>query len=420
MPRRYRPLETACLLLTVVLIAPSAVAMTETDLLIEELQAGPGNSLVEGEYKPTLSSAGSEGEFESGSNGIPPEVWEIIGEESGLPELEKVLGEGEFENGPNGIPPEVWEIIGKETGVPDLGAVLDGDVTVEDVWDIVDSQYDLPDYGSIFGNDDILSGGYEDVIIKNFSGNNVIPINRPSSGGSIPLPPSSGGGNTPGGSGGSIPYGGQLPIPSGGNTTPAPKQTSRFNPFPRMIAWAKKFLNHPVFQAFGGGKNPRRSFQGHALGSLTRNSVVKSRDQANLLDQEMARLLAEPRLGEEGAQWIEQETGASQDILQTGLEQSNFAVNIATSSQNLTSTQDVAKAVATIGGHNAQLGGSNLMLQAQNQAALLQLQQLMSANIKLEANISEGIDEINRRERLERSRAFSNSAGETLFLPGVF
>jgi hypothetical protein len=97
-----------------------------------------------------------------------------------------------------------------------------------------------------------------------------------------------------------------------------------------------------------------------------------------------------------------------------------LAIAAAAGAEKLTSTQDVAKTVARIGGHNAQVGASNLTLQAQNQAALLQLQQLMSANIKLGANVSEGIDEMNRRDRLERSRAFSDSAGETLFLPGVF
>lgn len=407
-----RPIETACLLMMVSLIAPSAVAATalETDSIIDELLSdadatserqkrdsalyrtfesslGSSNYFVEGEYKPTLSSIGSE---------------------------------GGFENAPNGIPQDVWEIIEEQTGLPDFGSVLDGNITIEDVWDIVDSQYDLPDYESIFGSNDTFGGGYESAIIKNFAGNSVIPASQ-SPGGrpTIPLPPG-GGGNTPTGS--PIPHGTPLPKPGGSQpSVRPPKGKSGYNPFRRVFEWIKGRVVDPVVQAFGRpGQGNRKKFTGNALGILTRNSVVKSRDQANLVDQEMARLLAEPRLGEAGEEWIEEEAKASDNVLGIGLEESNLAVELAAKSQDLTSTQDVAKSVAKIGGHNAQLGASNLMLQAQNQASLLQLQQLMSANIKLGANISEGIDEINRRERLERSRAFSDSAGETLFLPGVF
>ena len=445
MPRRsFRSIEAACLLLMVTLIAPAAVASTtETDALVDELlsdpetandsrsnrdiyrsaavgvQAGSGNSFIEGEYRPILPS----GNEASGNEGV-------------------------FENGPNGIPSQVWEVVEEETGLPNLGGVLDGEVTVEDVWDMVDSQYDLPDYGSIFGDNGSLGGSYEDVIINNFGGGGVIPtesyfgektpsgsgvgtvfvppsngggtIPNRSGGGTIPLPPSNGDGTTPGNGSGTIPHGNPLPAPGGGTTSSAPQQPRRYNPFSRIIQWSKRVLINPVLKAMGIGPGPRRSFQGNALGSLTRNSVVKSRDQANLLDQELARLLAEPRLGEEGERWIEEESNASQDVLEVGLNESNLAIAAAAGAEKLTSTQDVAKAVARIGGHNAQVGASNLTLQAQNQAALLQLQQLMSANIKLGANVSEGIDEMNRRDRLERSRAFSDSAGETLFLPGVF
>ena len=59
-------------------------------------------------------------------------------------------------------------------------------------------------------------------------------------------------------------------------------------------------------------------------------------------------------------------------------------------------------------------------MQAQNQASLLQLQQLTSSSIQLAANNSEGIDEANRRERAERSNALTQSAAEFIYVPNIF
>lgn len=313
------------------------------------------------------------------------------------------------------IPIEVWEVIQTQTGVNIE------DPQFEDIWNVISSQSDLPDYESIFGNDNILSSG--GGIIYNFepnTGGSTSPIfgggsTSPILGGGS-TPPILGGGSTPPIFGG----GSTSPVADGGGSTPpASGNGGSFNPFRWIREWSQKHIITPLMRAFGKTGN-RRPFTNKAVGILTRNSVVKQRDQANLLDQELARMMAAPRLGEDGEQWVASEAEATTGILELGQEGATQAITLAEQAQQLTSTQDVAKTVATIGGHNAQMILTSMQLQAQNQASLIQLQQLLSASIELEANISEALDEDNRRERMERNSTFYENAGETLYLQGVW
>jgi len=174
-------------------------------------------------------------------------------------------------------------------------------------------------------------------------------------------------------------------------------------------------------RAFGiGGSRTRDEFANEAVGFLTQNSVVARRDQANLLSQELARLMASPRLGEEGEQWVAKEEQDTLSIISTGQTGASEAATLAQQAQTLTSTQDVAKVVATIGGKNAEMILTSLQMQSQSHASSIQLQQLMSASIELEANISEALDESNRRERMERNSAFYENAEESIYLQGIW
>lgn len=327
--------------------------------------------------------------FESSSLGLPSSVSDIFTENGGV-----------FESGSGSIPPQVLDVIQSGTG-NSSGDWLGGEnIALGGIWDNVLTGNGLPDYGSIvgggalgnidyssifgdvniFGNSDFGSG-----IIKNLNHGNL-------------------------GMGTTNPDGVSQP-----STRPG-----RFNPFERIARWSRRNLVTPVFRALGRlGARLRLPFKNSALGSLTRNSVVKSRDQANLIDQELARMMAEPRLGEDGEEWMVEQSEASLAVLDTGIEQADLSVDMAIKAQELTSTQDVAKAVALIGGNNAKTIATTLQMQANSQASLSQLEQLISASLQLEANISEGIDESNRRERLERSSAFNDSAGEAIYLRGV-
>lgn len=310
---------------------------------------------------------------------------------------------GGFETGSGSIPGTVWDIIQAESGFSI------GGTEIEDIWNVISTGYELPDYGSIFGNGDILSGGYGGGVILNATSGGGTPSSIPN-GRTVPTIP----GSTPPAT---VSGGGTPPIAA----TNGGGSARTVNPFKWLMRWSRdKFLN-PLLEAFGrSGSRTRVPFENKAVGRLSRNSVVKKRDQANMLSQELARMMAEPKLGKEGEEWMALESAESLKIIELGAQQANTSMELAVQTQQLTSTQDVAKAVARIGGHNAQVIATGMQLQAQSRASLLELQQMMAADLEVAANISEGIDESNRRERLERSNTFYNNAGETLYLRGVF
>lgn len=340
-------------------------------------------------------------------------------------------------------------------GIPDYGSILSssqtiGGVSIEDIWSILQSQTTLPDYGSIFSGSSApgsIPPGVWDIMQSQsgiFSGGtytgqvlgqpNGIILNLSGASQAAKIPQKAGVG-VPTQTNGAITVGQNTPVaglptinlPEIGQSVVNSVRNIRFpqlpniNPFRRLLEWSQNLLNNPLSRAISSAHGKIRQFiQNPSLGIFTRNPVVKARDQANLFDQELARLMAEPRLGEAGAQWMQEESAASMAVLQGGMEGANIAVQLATEAQALTSTQDVAKSVAQIGGQNALLSAAVLQMQGQSQASLLQLQQLTATSIQLAANASEGTDEANRRSRIERANALNTSASETIHVPGTF
>ena len=58
-------------------------------------------------------------------------------------------------------------------------------------------------------------------------------------------------------------------------------------------------------------------------------------------------------------------------------------------------------------------------LTAENNTTLMQLHQLQGMLTQLAANTSEGIDEANQRERVERQISISGSAQAPIYIPGA-
>jgi hypothetical protein len=58
-------------------------------------------------------------------------------------------------------------------------------------------------------------------------------------------------------------------------------------------------------------------------------------------------------------------------------------------------------------------------LTADNRLALLELQRLDSIIAQLSANTSEGVDEANRRERVERKTLTSRASQAPVYIPGL-
>ena len=77
------------------------------------------------------------------------------------------------------------------------------------------------------------------------------------------------------------------------------------------------------------------------------------------------------------------------------------------------------KAQAEMNGAIASLMAQQTQLSADNHTSLMQLQRLQSILAQLAANTSEGIDESNRRARVERHVQITGSAQAPIYIPGI-
>ncbi|MFM2432680.1 MAG: hypothetical protein RLZZ511_3894 [Cyanobacteriota bacterium] len=155
-------------------------------------------------------------------------------------------------------------------------------------------------------------------------------------------------------------------------------------------------------------------------GVLTVNPIVNKRDTANLYDQEMTRATAAPVLGKTGQKWIEQEVKKTGSIVQSNQQSTQTAQKLAQDAQGQTATQDVMKSQAKQIASLAGILGNQSKLTAENQTALLRLQQMQGTIAQLSANVSEGIDETNRRERVVRQIELSSATQAEVYIPGLF
>lgn len=155
-------------------------------------------------------------------------------------------------------------------------------------------------------------------------------------------------------------------------------------------------------------------------GVLTTNSIVQKRDAANLYDQELSRSIAAPVLGETGRKWFEQQGRQTNELVENNQQGLQVTQRLAQDAQSLTSTQDLmksnAKAIASLAG----IATNQSRLTADNQVALLKLQQLQGTVAQLAANTSEGIDESNRRERVARQIELSSATNAEIYIPGLY
>jgi hypothetical protein len=405
-----------------------------------------------GDYGSILNGEGSQ--FPWGNSGsIPTDVWDVMQSQTGIPEgYGDIFSEG---NIPETVSQEIWKIAQPQLGIPDAyadvfsGSASPGSIP-QNVWDVMQSQAGLSsEYGDVMGGiGDILSGESQPflnagngVIIDDW-GASFVPGSINGAANQIPQPSVTRLPQIPNVLGqaeqeagmGQVIKSGEERIPDIGEVIPNIREAipnigeaignirlpslPNINPFRRAMEWAR---NAPLAGTFGNlGKSIRGVFDKATWGFFTQNPVIKARDQANLIDQELARMIAEPRLGEAGQQWLAGEAQETMTTMSSGLQSANAAIQLSEEAQSLTSTQDVAKAVAQQGGQNAAISASLLQMQGQNQASLLQLQQLTSSSIQLAADNSEGIDEANRRDRVERTTALNNSAREFIYVPGVF
>ncbi|MGB3788428.1 MAG: hypothetical protein WA949_10490 [Phormidesmis sp.] len=154
-------------------------------------------------------------------------------------------------------------------------------------------------------------------------------------------------------------------------------------------------------------------------GLLSNSPVVQQRDLANLYDQESARAIAAPVLGEQGKTWLEEEAERTAGLIESSQQGASRVQQMANEAQGLSVTQDVMKQSAEIDAAIASLLTNQTQLTADNRATLVQLQRLQGIQAQLAANTSEGIDEANRRDRLERQVTISSASRTPVYIPGL-
>ncbi|MEO0827586.1 MAG: hypothetical protein AAFY67_18430 [Cyanobacteria bacterium J06642_9] len=154
-------------------------------------------------------------------------------------------------------------------------------------------------------------------------------------------------------------------------------------------------------------------------GVLTASPIVRQRDLANLYDQETARALAAPMLGEDGEQWLIENAEQATALVESSQQGMGQVQQLAEQAQGLGVTQDVMKTQAEIDSAIAALLTQQTQLDAQNHTTLLELQRLDGIMAQLAANTSEGVDENNRRDRLERQVQISGSTQAPVYIPGL-
>ncbi len=154
-------------------------------------------------------------------------------------------------------------------------------------------------------------------------------------------------------------------------------------------------------------------------GVLNHNSTVSKHEAANLYDQELGRAMAAPVLGAQGQTWVEQEAQRTSGLVDSNQQGFQSIQKLANEAQSLTVTQDVMKNNAAISSTLAGILTNQSRLTADNHTALLKLQQLQGMTAQLAANTSEGIDEANRREQVDRQIQLSNSTNAPIYIPGI-
>ena len=177
-------------------------------------------------------------------------------------------------------------------------------------------------------------------------------------------------------------------------------------------------------QAATGSNQPdpyevRTAKDSTGAGILTTSPIVRQRDLANLYDQESARSIAAPVLGEQGKTWLEDEAQRTTGLIESSHQGAETAQQLAQEAQGLSVTQDVMKKNAEMDAAIASLLTNQTQLAADNHTALLQVQRLQGITAQLSANTSEGIDESNRRSRVERQISISGSSQAPIYVPGL-
>lgn len=153
---------------------------------------------------------------------------------------------------------------------------------------------------------------------------------------------------------------------------------------------------------------------------LSINTTVRARDLSNLYDQELSRASAAPFLGSKGVEWASQQNQQTRSVMESNQSAGQQVQQLAISAQQQDITQSVMKISTRM---QSQLAGMLInqgQLNGQIASSLVGLQQGQAALVQLAANHSEAVDEINRRERVNRNTLLYQASGTQVYIPGLY
>lgn len=154
--------------------------------------------------------------------------------------------------------------------------------------------------------------------------------------------------------------------------------------------------------------------------ALTLNPIVRQRDLSNLYDQTLTRSTAAPMVGKTGTRWMTTSVQSTGQVIQHSQKSAQAIQQLASASKSLTVTQDVMKNNAQMQNLTASMLVDQAVLNGKVHASLLGMQQEQAMVLLNQANLSEGIDEMNRRERSDRLIEASAAARSPLYIPGLY
>lgn len=154
--------------------------------------------------------------------------------------------------------------------------------------------------------------------------------------------------------------------------------------------------------------------------ALTINPIVRQRDLSNLYDQTLSRSTAAPMVGKTGTKWMTTSVQETGQVIQHSQKSAQAIRQLATASKSMSVTQSVMKNSAQMQDLTASMLLDQSILNGKVHASLLGLQQEQAMLLLNQANLSEGIDEMNRRERSDRLIEASAAARSPLYIPGLY
>ncbi len=168
------------------------------------------------------------------------------------------------------------------------------------------------------------------------------------------------------------------------------------------------------------GEQPGPPKTASVYDALTLSPIVRQRDLSNLYDQMLSRSTAAPMVGKTGTQWMTNSVQSTSKVIENSQKSAKAIHQLAEASKSLSVTQNVMKNSAQMQDLTALMLADQAVINGKVHASLLGVQQEQAMLLLNQANLGEGIDEMNRRQRSDRLIEASAAARSPLYIPGLY